>query len=312
MIDGLIGKKIGMTHLFGAESRVVPVTVLEVGPCVVTQLRTQAKDGYEAVQIGYGRAKQLSNPARGHLRASGAEVKHLHEFGATDLAEFHVGQTLSASQFQEGDLVDIGSTTKGRGFQGVMKRHGFGGGKKTHGQSDRARAPGSIGAGTYPGRVVKGKRMPGHMGNRHVTQRKLRVEQVDPERNLIMVLGSVPGPRNVLVTVRYAKGEQVAERLAPPEPEVPETPEVAEEPTAAVDEVVAEGTPVMEAEETPGAVAEEAPADEAPADTEPEAAAEPEPGFEEEAAPDGEAGAGEAEEAAADEPKADEPAEEQK
>jgi len=303
MIDGLIGKKIGMTHLFGAESRVVPVTVLEVGPCVVTQLRTHAKDGYEAVQIGYGRAKQLSNPARGHLRASGAEVKHLREFGATDLAEFHVGQTLSASQFQEGDLVDIGSTTKGRGFQGVMKRHGFHGGKKTHGQSDRARAPGSIGAGTYPGRVTKGKRMPGHMGNRHVTQRKLRVEQVDPERNLIMVLGSVPGPRNVLVTVRYAKGEQVAERLAPPEPEVPEMPEVAEEPTAAVAEVVAEGAPVTETGEAPVAVAEEAPADEGPAD------AEPEPGPEEEAAPDGEAGA---EEAAADEPKADEPAEEQK
>jgi len=298
MIDGLIGKKIGMTHLFSAESRVVPVTVLEVGPCVVTQLRTQAKDGYEAVQIGYGRAKQLSNPARGHLRASGAEVKHLHEFGATDLTEFHVGQTLSAAQFQEGDLVDIGSTTKGRGFQGVMKRHGFGGGKKTHGQSDRARAPGSIGAGTYPGRVTKGKRMPGHMGNRHVTQRKLRVERVDPERNLIMVLGSVPGPRNVLVTVRYAKGEQVAERLVPLESEVPETPEVAEEPTAAVDEAVAEGTPVAEAEEVP--------ADEASAD------AEPQPGPEEEAAPGGEAGVGGAEESAADEPKADEPAEEQK
>jgi large subunit ribosomal protein L3 len=310
MIDGLIGKKIGMTHLFGAESRVVPVTVLEVGPCVVTQLRTEAKDGYEAVQIGYGRARQLSNPARGHLRASGAEVKHLHEFGATDLTEFHVGQTLSAAQFQEGDLVDIGSTTKGRGFQGVMKRHGFGGGKKTHGQSDRGRAPGSIGAGTYPGRVTKGKRMPGHMGNRHVTQRKLRVERVDPERNLIMVLGSVPGPRNVLVTVRYAKGEQVAERLAPPESEIPETPEVAEEPTAAVDEVVAEGTSVTEAEEVP--------ADEASADAEPEAAAEeaadaePEPGPEEEADPDGEAGVGGGEESAADEPKADEPAEEQK
>jgi large subunit ribosomal protein L3 len=261
MIEGLIGKKIGMTHLFGAESRVVPVTVLELGPCVVTQLRTQSRDGYEAVQIGYGRVKQLSNPARGHLRASGAEVKHLHEFGATDLSEFHVGQTLSVSQFQEGDLVDVGSTTKGRGFQGVMKRHGFGGGKATHGQSDRARAPGSIGAGTFPGRVVKGKRMPGHMGNRHVTQRKLRVEQVDPERNLIMVLGSVPGPRNVLVTVRYAKGEPVADRLSPPELEVPETPEVAEEPTVAVAEVVTEDAPVTEAEEAP-ADAEDEPVEE--------------------------------------------------
>ncbi len=228
MIAGLIGKKIGMTHLFHAEARVVPVTVLEVGPCVVTQVRTKDRDGYEAVQIGYGETRQLNKPARGHLAAAAANTRHLREFPADDVSEHYVGERLPVTQFQEGDLVDVAGTTKGRGFQGVMKRHGFGGGKKTHGQGDRGRAPGSIGAGTYPGRVVKGKRMPGHMGSRRVTTLRLRVARVDPERNLLLLRGAVPGARNGVITVRYAKGAPIAERVAPPEPEIvePEAPEL--------------------------------------------------------------------------------------
>ena len=265
MLSGLLGRKIGMTHLFGAEAQVVPVTVLEVGPCVVTQVRTAAREKYDAVQIGFGTAKQLNQPARGHLKPSGAQIKHLREFQADDTSAFHVGQTLKVTQFQEGDLVDVTSTTKGRGFQGVMKRHGFAGGPKSHGQKDRNRAPGSIGAGTYPGRVVKGKRMPGHMGNRRVTARKLRVEKVDAERNLLMVRGAVPGARSTLVAVSYARGVPLADRLVPEElaaaqaaeeaqaegtaaeagaPSADETP--AEEPTAEAEAPAADETPAQD------------------------------------------------------------------
>ena len=242
MIQGLIGKKIGMTHLFGAEARVVPVTALEVGPCVVTQIRTASRDGYEAVQIGFGDAKQLNKPAAGHLAASGARVRRLREFKADDVSAYRVGQRLRVSQFQTGDFVDIVSTTKGRGFQGAMRRHGFGGGQKTHGQGDRGRAVGSIGAGTFPGRVLKGKKMPGHMGDKRKTVRKLRVELVDAERNLLFVRGPVPGSRNTMVMVRYAHGVPVAERIEPAAPEFLD-PVVAAEP-----EAVAEPDEVEEAE----------------------------------------------------------------
>ena len=214
MIQGLIGKKVGMTHLFSADSQVVSVTVLEIGPCVVTQVRTNQRDGYEAVQVGYGRAKQLTKPARGHLKASGAESRVLHEFPADDLSEHPVGQALPVTLFQPGDVVDVAGRSKGRGFQGAVKRYGFKGGRKTHGQGDRHRAVGSIGAGTYPGRVFKGKKMPGHMGDKQVTSLKLIVERVDPERNLLMVRGSVPGARNGMVTVKYSKGVKVATRLS--------------------------------------------------------------------------------------------------
>ena len=240
MIEGLIGKKIGMTHLFAAEARVIPVTVLEVGPCVVTQVRTEARDGYEAVQIGYGSVKQLSKPAAGHLAASGARVRHLREFDADDVSSYKVGQELRVNLFQADDLVDVVSTTKGRGFQGAMKRHGFSGGQKTHGQSDRARAVGSIGAGTYPGRVLKGKKMPGHMGNKRKTIRKLKVVSVDAERNLLFVRGAVPGSRNTAVMVRYAHGVPVPERIVPEEPVVEIEEEVIEEAVAEVAEPVQE------------------------------------------------------------------------
>ena len=206
MIQGLLGRKIGMTQVFGPTGEVIPVTVLEVGPCVVTQIRTKERDGYEAVQLGFGEvsAKSLTRPRQGHLKAAGRLVRHLREFAADNIEEHTVGQVLTADVFQAGQLVDVTGTSKGRGFQGVVKRHGFGGGPRTHGQSDRHRAPGSIGPGTTPGRVFKGTRMAGRMGNRRVTVQNLQVVEVVPERHLLLVRGSVPGPKNGLVMVRRA------------------------------------------------------------------------------------------------------------
>ncbi len=314
MIEGLIGKKIGMTHLFASEARVIPVTVLEVGPCVVTQVRTEERDGYEAVQIGYGSVKQLSRPAAGHLASSGARVRHLREFGSDDVSSYKVGQELRVNQFQADDLVDVVSTTKGRGFQGAMRRHGFGGGQKTHGQGDRGRAVGSIGAGTYPGRVLKGKKMPGHMGNKRKTVRKLKVVEVDVERNLLFVRGAVPGSRNTTVMVRYAHGVPVAERIIPEEPVAEIEEEVVEEAVAEVaepeQEAVAEAEePVAEVEETaaeePAGEAEEATAEEPAAETSQEepAAEVEEPAAEADETPSDETPA---EEASSDEPAAEE------
>lgn len=280
MIEGLIGKKIGMTHLFGAEARVVPVTALEVGPCVVTQIRTASRDGYEAVQVGFGGVKQLNKPAAGHLAASGARVRRLREFKADDVSAYRVGQRLRVSQFQPGDFVDIVSTTKGRGFQGAMRRHGFGGGQKTHGQGDRGRAVGSIGAGTFPGRVVKGKKMPGHMGDKRKTVRKLRVELVDAERNLLFVRGPVPGSRNTMVMVRYAHGVPVAERIEPAIPEFVEPVAVAEPEAVAAEPVETAAVAAEETEAQDSAVAEaaaeaeEEEAVEQPADADEDATAE--------------------------------------
>lgn len=298
MIEGLIGKKIGMTHLFGAEARVVPVTALEVGPCVVTQIRTASRDGYEAVQIGFGGVKQLNKPAAGHLAASGARVRRLREFKADDVSAYRVGQRLRVSQFQPGDFVDIVSTTKGRGFQGAMRRHGFGGGQKTHGQGDRGRAVGSIGAGTFPGRVVKGKKMPGHMGDKRKTVRKLRVELVDAERNLLFVRGPVPGSRNTMVMVRYAHGVPVAERIEPAIPEFVEP--------VAVAEPVEEAIVAAEAVETAVASEETEAQDAEVEEAEVEAEAEEEEAVEEPADADEDAPS----EAQADEPSADAPVDE--
>ena len=297
-----------MTHLFASEARVIPVTVLEVGPCVVTQIRTGECDGYEAVQLGYGSVKQLSRPAAGHLAASGARVRRLREFGADDVSAYKVGQELRVNQFQADDLVDVVSTTKGRGFQGAMRRHGFGGGQKTHGQGDRGRAVGSIGAGTYPGRVLKGKKMPGHMGNKRKTVRKLKVVEVDVERNLLFVRGAVPGARNTTVMVRYAHGVPVAERIIPEEPVAVIEEEVVEEAVAEVAEPVQEAVAETEeaaAPEEPASEAEEAAAEEPAAETSQEepAAEVEEPAAEAGETPDDEAPA---EEAPSDEPAAEE------
>jgi large subunit ribosomal protein L3 len=204
MIQGLIGKKLGMSQLFDDTGLAHPVTVLEVGPCVITQIKSPERDGYSAVQLGFGLDKRLNRPERGHRQASGFMSRTLREVKVSDTADMAVGQIITADAFAEGELVDITGTSKGRGFQGVVKRHGFRGGPKTHGQSDRLRAPGSIGSSATPGRVFKGLRMAGRMGGDRVTVQNLKVLRVDPERNLLLVEGSVPGANESLVIVRRA------------------------------------------------------------------------------------------------------------
>ncbi len=260
MLSGLLGRKVGMTQVFGPNGTVIPVTVIEAGPCVVTQIKTVAQDGYEAVQIGFEQAhmKSVTRPELGHLghklpllkaqrkrlqeyqqqhgkktsegeenseekpdqhvaellkvqnrqRRPGPEVgpfKVLREVGlqtGVSLEGLELGKTFDAGLFVIGESVDIVGTSKGKGFQGGVKRHGFRGGPKTHGQSDRTRAPGSIGSGTTPGRVLKGTRMAGRMGNERVTLKKLQVVKADPERNLLLVKGSVPGANGGLLMIK--------------------------------------------------------------------------------------------------------------
>jgi len=202
MIQGLIGRKLGMTQVFDEAGEVHPVTVIECGPNVVTQVKTQETDGYEAVQLGFGLDKRLNKPEQGHRKASGFQSRVLREVKAD--GELEVGQVIKVDTFAAGEFVDVTGTSKGRGFQGGVKRHGFNGGPRTHGQSDRLRAPGSIGATSTPGRVFKGLRMAGHMGADKVTVQNLRVIRVDAERNILLVEGSVPGPNNGLVMVRRA------------------------------------------------------------------------------------------------------------
>lgn len=214
MIEGLLGRKLGMTQIFDEAGRAVPVTVLEVGPCVVTQVKTKERDGYEAVQLGFGQRKRQNKPMQGHLRASGASPRYLKEVRVDDSGQFQVGQVVDCSIFQLGQLVDVIGWRKGRGFQGGVKRHGFAGGPKTHGQSDRYRAPGSIGPTTDPGRVHKGKRMAGRMGPVRVTVQNLKVMQIDPQRNLVLVRGAVPGHPNGLVIVRHAVKQRRAKATA--------------------------------------------------------------------------------------------------
>jgi len=197
----ILGKKIGMTQLFTENGEIQPVTVIEAGPCYVTQVKTVVTDGYNAVQIGFGQTKRLNRPERGHL-GDIPPVKYLREIRTDDVDQYEKGQVIDVSTFAVGDTVDIIARSKGRGFAGGMKRHGFGGGPITHGQSDRQRSVGSIGSGTTPGHTYKGMRGPGHMGNRRVTVQNQSVAMVDPERNLIAIVGSVPGPRNGLVYIR--------------------------------------------------------------------------------------------------------------
>jgi large subunit ribosomal protein L3 len=203
MIAGIIGRKLGMTQMFRDSGEAEAVTAVEAGPCSVIQIKTAAKEGYNAVQLGFGEAKRLKSPERGHLRGLG-QFKHLREFRVDDIADIQV--KLDVSLFKEGDLVDVTGVSKGKGFSGVVKRHGFAGGPKTHGQSDRHRHPGSIGSTTSPGRVLKGTRMAGHMGNRRVTMRKLEVLKTDPERNLLLIKGAVPGAKNGLLLITKSAG----------------------------------------------------------------------------------------------------------
>ena len=210
-VRSLIGKKIGTTQLFTESGDTVGVTAVEVGPCVVTQIKTAETDGYDAVQLGFGEVKRLNNPRKGHLNAAGTLFRYLREVAVEDVSEFEVGQRLDVSTFEVGQKVDAVGLSKGRGFTGGVKRHGFHGGPKTHGQSDRHRAPGSIGAGTTPGRVLKGHRMAGHMGNSRFTVRNLQVVSADAERNLLFVKGSVPGAHNSLVIIRKSEWRQRSE-----------------------------------------------------------------------------------------------------
>lgn len=203
MIQGMIGRKIGMTQLFRDIGEVV-VTAIEAGPCFVTQVKSEAKDGYNAVQLGFGEAKRLNSPQRGHLKGVG-QLRYLREFGVEDAASVQVGQKLDVDMFKPGDSVCITGISKGKGFAGTVKRHNFSGGPKTHGQSDRHRAPGSIGAGTSPGRVWKGTRMAGHMGNRRVTVRNLKVIDVDLSRHLLLVEGAVPGSKKGLLLIEKTR-----------------------------------------------------------------------------------------------------------
>ena len=204
MIQGMVGRKLGMTQVFDESGVVHPVTVIECGPNVVTQIRTAEKDGYEAVQVGFGIDKRLNKPEQGHRKASGFMSDTLREVKADDVSEFEVGQQINVDAFTAGDIVDVTGTSKGRGFSGGMKRHNFSGAQKTHGQSDRWRAPGSIGASATPGRVLKGMKMAGHYGSARVTIENLTVIRVDTERNLLLVQGSVPGPNKGIVIVRRA------------------------------------------------------------------------------------------------------------
>ena len=193
-----------MTQIFNDDGQVVPVTVIEAGPCVVTQIKTILTDGYEAVQLGFGESKHLTKGQLGHLKGN-HNCRYLREVQADDVSEFEIGQTLTVDIFEPGEKVDVTGRSKGRGFAGVMKRHGFHGGPRTHGQSDRARAPGSIGGGTTPGKVYKGMKMPGHMGNRRVTAKGLEVISVDLDRNLVLLKGGVPGAPNGLLQFQRPK-----------------------------------------------------------------------------------------------------------
>ncbi len=200
MLQGIIGKKLGMTQVFRDNGRVETVTAIEAGPCTVTQVKTVAEEGYNAAQLGFGQAKRLNSPQKGHLKELG-QFKYLREFRVDDTEAIKVGERVDVSLFKTGDLVDVTGVSKGKGFAGVVKRHHFAGGPKTHGQSDRHRAPGSIGATTSPGRVLQGTRMAGHMGNRQVTVQNLKVFEADPARNLLLVEGAVPGAKNGLLLI---------------------------------------------------------------------------------------------------------------
>jgi large subunit ribosomal protein L3 len=207
MLKGLIGKKVGMTQIFDDSGVAIPVTLIEAGPCYVTQVRVPEKDGYSAVQLGFKevKPKRLTGGQLGHLKRNNlSPLRFLREFRVKD-PDVEAGEQLNVDVFSVGERVDVVGTSKGKGFQGGMKRYGFRGGPKTHGQSDRGRSPGSRGSTTTPGRVYKGSRGPGHMGSDRVTAQNLKVVLVDPERNLLGVGGAVPGPKGGIVLIKLAR-----------------------------------------------------------------------------------------------------------
>jgi large subunit ribosomal protein L3 len=200
---GLIGKKIGMTQVFRDDGVMEAVTVIEAGPCTVTQIKTSAKEGYDAVQLGYDEAR-LNRPEKGHLKGLD-QFKYLREFRIEDLSSFELGQKVDVSLFKAGERIDVTGLSKGKGFAGVVKRYHFAGGPKTHGQSDRHRAPGAIGAGTSPGRVWKGTHMAGHMGAKRTTVQYLEVVRVDTAQNLLLLRGTVPGAKKGYLLIRKSR-----------------------------------------------------------------------------------------------------------
>jgi large subunit ribosomal protein L3 len=212
-VKGLLGTKLGMTQLWDANNRIVPVTVVQAGPCVVTQVRTPEVDGYSAVQLGFGavKPKQLTKPSAGHFDKTGVTPrKHLVEIRTSDATEYSLGQELSADVFAPGDVIDVTGVSKGKGTAGVMKRHGFAGLRASHGVHRKHRSPGSIGGCATPGRVFKGLRMAGRMGVERVTVQNLDVHSVDAERGLILIKGAIPGNKGGLVVLRSAakKGDK--------------------------------------------------------------------------------------------------------
>ncbi len=209
-VKGVLGEKLGMTQVWDDDNKVVPVTVVKAGPCVVTQVRTPENDGYSAVQIAFGAIdpRKVNKPASGHFEKAGVTPRrHLVEIRTDDASEYVLGQELSAGTFEVGQMVDIVGTTKGKGFAGVMKRHGFHGLRATHGVQRKHRSPGSIGGCSTPGRVFKGMKMAGRMGGERQTTLNLRIQGVDLERGLILVKGAIPGPKGGLVFVRSAVKE---------------------------------------------------------------------------------------------------------
>jgi large subunit ribosomal protein L3 len=206
MIQALLGRKLGMTRLFDENGVVTASTLVEAGPCFVTQLRTPDVDGYTAVQLGFGETQRQTKPEKGHLKKAGLPertgLSQLREVPADTLDDLELGARIDASMFAQGEIVDVIGTSKGKGFAGVMKRHNFHGGPKTHGQSDRWRHSGSVGSGTTPGRTFKGMRMGGRLGNARITVKNLRILSVDPERNLVALRGAIPGPNGGLIMIR--------------------------------------------------------------------------------------------------------------
>jgi large subunit ribosomal protein L3 len=261
---GILGRKLGMTQVWDSENRVVPVTVIEAGPCRVVQLKTPERDGYAAVQLAFGATKpqRLSNPELGHLAKAGAEpARDLAELRVEDLAGYEVGMVIGADVFAAGERVDVTGISKGKGFAGPMKRHNFKGQGASHGNHKSHRKPGSIGACATPARVFKGTRMAGHMGAQKTTTLNLEVVEGDGERGLLLIRGAVPGPKGCLVLVRNAvKGPEV--KFTPPSKAEPEAAPVEDE--AATEDAPVEESPI----EATTADATEAAADEAPEATE--------------------------------------------
>jgi large subunit ribosomal protein L3 len=212
-VKGILGRKIGMTQVFDEAGRAVPVTVVEAGPCRVAQVKTPEADGYTAIQLAFGAAKRTTKPLAGHLAKAGIDgARYLVELRLDDLGEYSPGTEIKADVFEPGELVDVVGVTKGKGFAGSMKRHNFKGLSASHGTERKHRSPGSVGACATPARVFKGTRMAGHMGHRRVTTLNLKVIKADPERNLLLLMGAVPGPKGGLVMVRSAMRLRQRER----------------------------------------------------------------------------------------------------